>query len=119
MTGSPNIIGGTVFIVYPAGVDMVGKPQRFRVGDKPRDAVETEWEVFVRGEDDSPLRHTGSITAPSLEIAYEQATKLFAWYAVDIWLCPADGVARFSPHDLDDDAEPVRIETGGEDRSFE
>lgn len=116
---SPNIIGGIEFTVYLSDVGMGERPQRFRVGAKPRDAVDAEWEVFVRSGDDSPLRHTGSVTAPSLGIAYEQATKLFAWYADDVWLCPADEVVRFSTHDLDDDAEPVRIETSGEDFSFE
>ncbi|MFC6723075.1 Htur_1727 family rSAM-partnered candidate RiPP [Halobium palmae] len=98
---------------------MVQKPQRYRVGEYPRDAVEREWEVFVRDAEDDPLRHIGSISAPGVDIAYEQATKLFAWYSTDIWLCPADAVARYSTHTLDDRAEPVIPDSGTEDRTYE
>ncbi|WP_435129866.1 Htur_1727 family rSAM-partnered candidate RiPP [Halobaculum sp. D14] len=98
---------------------MVEKPERFRVGDQPRDAVEREWEVFVRDEESEPVRHVGSISAPSDDVAYERATKLFAWYAADVWLCPADAVSRYSTHALDDDAEPAAVATGEEDRSYD
>jgi rSAM-partnered protein len=98
---------------------MVEKQKRFRVGDQPREAVEREWEVFVRDATKKPLRHVGSISAPSAEVAYEQASKLFAWYATDVWLCPADAVSRYSTHTLDDHAEPVPLDTGGEERSYE
>lgn len=98
---------------------MVGKSERFRVGDQPRDAVDPEWEVFVRDMTEAPLQHVGSISAPTAAVAYEQATKLFAWYAADLWLCPADAVARYSTHTLDDQAEPIPVETGDEERSYE
>ncbi|MUV57397.1 rSAM-partnered protein, Htur_1727 family [Halogeometricum rufum] len=101
---------------------MVEKPDRHRVGDTPRGADDTggrEWEVFVRGDDDDPLRHVGSVSAPSADVAHEQATKLFAWYADDLWLCPADAVRRYSTHDLDDDAEAVTLGTGDEERTHE
>lgn len=115
----PNIIGRTVFAPYFAVTTMVEKPERSRVGDQPRDAVEQEWEVFVRDATEDPLRHVGSISAPTAEFAYEQATKLFAWYATDIWLCPADAVSRYSTHVLDDSAEPVPVDTGEEGRTYE
>jgi len=98
---------------------MVERPERASIGDHPRSDRETEWEVFVRDDTEDPLRHVGSITAPDAEVAYEQATKLFAWYADDLWLCPADPIHRFSTHDLDRDAEAVDVETEGEPRSFE
>ena len=98
---------------------MVERPERARIGDHPRSDRETEWEVFVRDDTGDPLRHVGSITAPDAAVAYEQATKLFAWYADDLWLCPADTVRRFSTHDLDRDAESVEIETAGEPRGVE
>lgn len=98
---------------------MVEKPDRYRVGDEPRDDVELEWEVFVREGDDDPLRHVGSVSAPSADVAYERATKLFAWYADDIWLCPADAVRRYSTHTLDDDAEPTSLDSGEEERTYE
>ena len=95
------------------------RSQRFRVGDQPRDAVEREWEVFVRDVKKDPLQHVGSISAPSAEVAYEQATKLFARDATGIWLCPADAVSRYSTHTFDDNADPVPVDTGGEDRTYE
>jgi len=98
---------------------MVGKPDRTRVGDHRRDATEAEWELFVRDDTDGPLRHVGSITAPDAGVAHEQGTKLFGWYADDIWVCQATDVHRFSTHDLDEDASSAPIETGDEPRTVE
>lgn len=95
---------------------MVERPDRYRVGDHPRDASETEWEVFVRDGEPDPLRHVGSVTAPAVSVAYEQTTKLFGWYATHIWVCPADAMHRYSTHDLDADAEPAELATGDEER---
>lgn len=98
---------------------MVEKATRSRVGDHPRGATEREWEVLVREETEGPMRHVGSLSAPNVKTAYEQATKLFAWYADDVWLCPADAVYRFSTHDLDADATPVDLSSGEEPRTVE
>lgn len=89
------------------------------MGDHPRDAAETEWEVFVREADEHGPRYVGSVTAPDVDVAYEQATRLFAWFAEDVWLAPAGDVHRFSTHELDDDAESAPIETGEESRTVE
>ena len=94
------------------------KSVRFRVGDHPRDAVDLEWEVFVREAAEEPLRHVGSVSAPTVGVAYEQATTLFGQFANDIWLCPAGAVSRYSTHTLDDHAEPVPVETGEENRTY-
>ena len=75
---------------------------RHRVGDAPRDAVETEWEVFVREAEGAPLGHVGSVSAPSGAAAHERAATLFGDDAPDVWLCPADAVHRYSTHALDD-----------------
>lgn len=61
----------------------------------PRATTGREWEVFVREDDAEPLTHAGSLTAPTREIAREQATQLLGWSATDVWLCPADEVERF------------------------
>ncbi|WP_101297995.1 Htur_1727 family rSAM-partnered candidate RiPP [Halegenticoccus soli] len=98
---------------------MVEPVTRSRVGDHPRAAVEREWELFVRETECDPLRHVGSVTAPTPEAAYERATKLFAWYADDVWLCPASETHRYSVHALDADAEPVPLPRGGEPRTYE
>lgn len=97
---------------------MVEKAHRARIGDYPRDAREQEWEVFVREDGDEPLQHVGSITAPDSEMAHEQASRLFAWYATDVWICPADAIARYSTHDLDRNAEPVNHDAN-EPRTYE
>ena len=62
--------------------------------DEPRDAVSREWELFVRESPEEPLTHAGSVSAPSADIAREQATQLFEWTAEALWLCPADEVER-------------------------
>lgn len=102
---------------------MVEKARRERVGEEPRaDAdpsapgADREWEVFVRDDGSDPLRHVGSLTAPDVETAREQSARLFAWYADDLWLCPADEVARFSTHRLasadgDEAADEVEVRT--------
>jgi rSAM-partnered protein len=95
------------------------KAERSTVGEYPRGGDQREWEVFVREDDDAPMRHVGSVSAPTPEIAHEQATRLFAWFAADVWLCPADETRRFSTHDLDDEAEPAPHPDGEEARTHE
>lgn len=75
--------------------------------DAPRADETREWEVFLREEPSEPLRHAGSVTAPTVETAREQATTLFGWSAAALWLCPADEVARFAERTL-------AAEAGGE-----
>ncbi|WP_018258767.1 Htur_1727 family rSAM-partnered candidate RiPP [Halomicrobium katesii] len=62
--------------------------------DEPRDAVSREWELFVREHESDPLTHAGSVSAPSADIAREQARQLFDWSAEALWLCPAEAVER-------------------------
>jgi len=62
--------------------------------EAPRGATSREWEVFVREAGEDPLTHAGSVSAPSAEIAREQAAKLFGHAAVALWLCPADETVR-------------------------
>ncbi|MFB6162259.1 MAG: Htur_1727 family rSAM-partnered candidate RiPP [Halococcoides sp.] len=85
---------------------MADSPDRHRVSDTPRSAVETEWELFVRQRSSEALTHVGSVSAPSVEVAYEQATTLFGWAATDIWVCPADAMTRFVTDTLEETAEP-------------
>lgn len=67
--------------------------------DEPRDAVTREWELFVREGPDEPLTHAGSVSAPSADIAREQAAQLFEWAAAALWLCPADEIERVQTDD--------------------
>ncbi|WP_136717800.1 Htur_1727 family rSAM-partnered candidate RiPP [Halorientalis salina] len=55
-----------------------------------------EWELFV-SDDEGPPRHAGSVSAPTADVAREQARNLLGWSVDDVWLCPADEVERFSP----------------------
>jgi len=84
---------------------MVETADRSAVGEEPRGDPTREWELFVRDDADDPLRHVGSVSAPDAATAREQASRLFAWYADDLWVCPADEVRRFSTHDLSEDDE--------------
>jgi rSAM-partnered protein len=86
---------------------------RTLVGDAPRCATEREWELFVRDDGATPLKHVGSVTAPSAEVAHELAADLFGWEATDVWLCPASSVHRYSTNSLAADA------TGGESAAAE
>jgi|AntDeeMinimDraft_5_1070356.scaffolds.fasta_scaffold00024_74 rSAM-partnered protein len=88
---------------------------RVTVAERPRADDGTAFEVFVRDDVDRPLRHVGSVTAEDAADAYERATRLFAWYADDIWLCPAGDFTRFTTHDLDDDAEQAPTDVSGFD----
>lgn len=93
---------------------MVEDSDRYRVGDHPRDGFDREWELFVREARDEPLRHVGSVSASSSQVAYEEASQLFGRVASDIWLCPAAEIDRYSTHRLDDDAEPAPVGTGAD-----
>jgi rSAM-partnered protein len=70
-----------------------------RTTDAPRASTEREWEIFLRERTDDPITHAGSVSAPTVEIAREQVTQLLGWSATDVWLCPADELERFEPHD--------------------
>jgi rSAM-partnered protein len=63
---------------------MVEKVRRSSVGDHPRGGDQREWEVFVREDEADPMRHVGSVSAPTAKVAHEQATRLFAWFAADV-----------------------------------
>ena len=67
--------------------------------DAPRGATSREWELFVSEESDAPLTHVGSVSAPSADVAREQATALFGHAATRLWLCPADETRRFQTAD--------------------
>jgi len=85
---------------------MVEKTDRRENANGPRSADGRRFEVFVREAESDPLRHVGTVAAPTPDAAHEEASKLFAWYARDVWVCPAAEVSRFSAESLaDDDAE--------------
>ncbi len=92
---------------------MVEKVRRSSVEGDERGNPAPQWEVFVRNEAGDPMRHVGSVAAASATEAHEHASRLFGWYAEDIWLCPADAVERYSTRGLAD-AVDGQDETGGD-----
>jgi rSAM-partnered protein len=91
---------------------MVEKTDRTEDATGPRSADGRRFEVFVRDEEADPLRHVGTVAAPTADAAHEEASKLFAWYARDVWVCPAAEVSRYSAASLAD-------EDGGADADAE
>jgi len=84
----------------PDGCGEVDGRPRFRRVDEPRGDVTREWELFVRESDEEPLRHAGSVSAPTADVAREQATTLFGFAAETLWLCPADATVRLVAEDV-------------------
>jgi len=68
--------------------------------DAPRGDTSREWEVFCRETESEPLTHVGSVSAPTADIAREQAATLFEHAAAALWLCPADETVRVQERDL-------------------
>ena len=112
---------------------MVEKARRDRVEADERGNPTRQWEVFLRDEPDDPLRHVGSVAAGSETEAHEHASRLFGWYAVDVWVCPADEIGRYSTRGLaseaasddededagDGDADPAADDGSEEPRVYE
>ncbi|NUB92002.1 rSAM-partnered protein [Haloterrigena sp. SYSU A121-1] len=91
---------------------MVEKARRERVEADERGNPTPQWEVFLREEPGDPLRHVGSVAAGSESEAHEHASRLFGWYAVDVWLCPADAVGRYSTRGLESESEQSDDDAG-------
>jgi len=70
--------------------------------DQPRGDGTPEWEVFLRETAAEPLRHVGSVSAPTEAVAHEQASSLFGEATHSMWLCPAASIARFADRGLGD-----------------
>ena len=84
---------------------MVEKADRRADATGSRSADGRRFEVFVRAAESDPLRHVGTVAAPTAADAHEEASKLFAWYARDVWVCPAAEVSRYSAESLAGDAD--------------
>lgn len=93
---------------------MVEKTDRTAGSNGPRSADGRRFEVFVREEEADPLRHVGTVAAPTPDAAHEEASKLFAWYARDVWVCPADKTRRYSAESLAEDVANGTPEGSGD-----
>lgn len=98
---------------------MVERARRERIESRERAPTGREWEVFVRSDGDDPLRHVGSVRAGDADGAHELASRLFAWHADDVWVCPAEEMTRFTTHDLAEETTPTEPPTGEEPRNRE
>ena len=120
------MFAGRIFRVPSDPPRMVEKTVRSRVDDEPSTSS-PRWEVFVRDEASDPLTYAGSVVAADGETAHEHASRLFGWYAAEMWVCPADEIERYSSREPEDDgrdpedeAEPrVYEETEGTPRARE
>ncbi|GGC59717.1 hypothetical protein GCM10007209_22270 [Haloferax sulfurifontis] len=93
--------GETSVAVPPEGDGMDDDDPRRR----PRIDGTRQWEVFYRDTPTEPMRHVGSVTAPSEDLATEQARTLFGDGGdgdgdADLWLAPADEFLRLGGNDL-------------------
>ncbi len=81
---------------------MVEKASRSGGESGPRSADGRRFEVFVRDAAPDPMRHVGTVAAPTPDAAHEEASRLFGWYARDVWVAPAAEVHRYSVESLAD-----------------
>lgn len=98
---------------------MVERPERERIDDGERAPSGREWEVFVRDAGEGPMQHVGSVRARNADGAYDLASRLFAWYASEVWVCPSDAVSRYTDHDLAAETTPLDRPTDDEQRNRE
>ncbi|MFD1569168.1 Htur_1727 family rSAM-partnered candidate RiPP [Halorubrum laminariae] len=82
--------------------------------DGSRSTDGRRFEIFVREEEADPLRHVGSVAASTPDAAHEEASALFAWFARDVWVCPAEETHRYSAESLADERGRDGDSTGDE-----
>ncbi|ELZ04800.1 phenylacetic acid degradation B [Natrialba chahannaoensis JCM 10990] len=98
---------------------MVEKARRKPVDSEGRETPVPQWEVFVRDDQDEPLRHVGSVAATDADDAVDHAARLFGWYAEDLWVCPAAAVERRSTRPLEADRPAEADSDSAEPRVYE
>lgn len=94
---------------------MVEPAERRQIEDGDRAPHGREWEVFVRSDSADSMRHVGSVRAADPDGAHELASRLFAWHAEDVWICPSATVTRYTSHHLAEDAPTVERPTDTEE----
>ncbi|MEY7847588.1 Htur_1727 family rSAM-partnered candidate RiPP [Natrarchaeobius sp. A-rgal3] len=88
---------------------MVEDSRRSRIESDERANPLPQWEVFVRHREAEPMCHVGSVAAENESNAHEHASTLFDWYAVDVWVCPAAAVGRYSSRSTSIDPDEPRV----------
>ncbi|WP_276301170.1 Htur_1727 family rSAM-partnered candidate RiPP [Halorussus lipolyticus] len=99
---------------------MVEKARRVEVEEGRPDA-DPEWEILARDEPGDPPRYVGTVRAEDAGEAHEEATRLFCWYAHEVWVCPTDEIRRFSAAEENEAVErPQAVpDSGSEERTHE
>lgn len=98
---------------------MVEKARRAEVEESTSDPT---WEVFAREASGDPVRHVGALRAEDARDAHAEATRLFCWYADEVWVCPSAEVEKFSVAAADcseGEESSVPEATGDESRTYE
>jgi rSAM-partnered protein len=98
---------------------MVEKARRAKV-ERPRPDADPAWEVFARDDEGDFLRYVGTVRAEDADEAHRETTRLFCWYAYEVWVCPADEMQKFSADAaVDEDGELAVPKPGTESRTHE
>ena len=83
---------------------MVEQTNRTDASNGSRAADGRRFEVFVRETEADPLRHVGTVAAPTPDTAHERADEIFGHQVRDVWVCPAEETHRYSAESLAADA---------------
>jgi rSAM-partnered protein len=75
--------------------------------------------VFVRDEASDPLTYAGSVVEADGETVREHVSRLFGRYVIEVWVCPADDVERYSPRETEPEVGGRVHEGGTEHRVYE
>jgi len=99
---------------------MVEKARRGRVEESRGDAEPT-WEVFARDEAGDDPRYVGRVRADDADTAHAEASRLFCWYADEVWVCPTEEIRKYAADAADaaGESEPAVPDSGGEGRTHE
>jgi rSAM-partnered protein len=98
---------------------MVEKARRVEVEQRRPDA-DPAWEILARDEADDPPRYVGTVRTEDARPAHEEATRLFCWYAHEVWVCLAEEVGRFSEADTEERGRGLAVpDSGVEERTHE
>jgi len=96
---------------------MVEKARRARV-EESRSEAEPAWEVFARDEAGDDPRYVGRVRGDDADAAHAEASRLFCWYAEEVWVCPTGEIRTYAA-DAAGEAEPAVPDSGGEGRTHE
>ncbi|WP_134670337.1 Htur_1727 family rSAM-partnered candidate RiPP [Halorussus marinus] len=96
---------------------MVEKARRAKVGPARADPDRT-WEVFARDEAGDDPRYVGRVRAGDADAAHAEASRLFCWYAAEVWVVPSAAIRTYAV-DAAGESESALPETGDEGRTHE